>query len=124
MRVSSRSAVLAAGLVLSLPFVTAGAAPLVLASATMPHGQLHAVTATSPRNAWAVGTLGGKHTLVEHWNGSSWRVQASPNESTYNYLYGVSATAASNAWAVGYSQNSVGCGSCSRTLIEHWNGSS
>ena len=118
----------AATLVSGLVVTAAGVSPVVvpvvrLVSATVAHAQLNAVTATSAANAWAVGTLSGKRTFVEHWNGRSWKVQSSPNASTYNYLMAVSATSTSSAWAVGYSQSSVGCGTCSRTLIEHWNGS-
>jgi hypothetical protein len=46
------------------------------------------VAATSPRNAWAVGSIGpgpginpgrGTKTLIEHWNGKTWKRVPSPN---------------------------------------------
>jgi hypothetical protein len=43
-------------------------------------------------------------TLIERWNGSSWKKVASPSpspSSAFNVLSGVTATSASNAWAVG-----------------------
>jgi hypothetical protein len=77
------------------------------------------VTATSVCNAWGVGyyfitPAGRTHTLVEHWNGRSWRIQASPNPGGSSRLQDVAATSASNAWAVGQGP--------SAPLIEHWNG--
>ena len=83
-----------------------------------------AIAATSASNAWVVGQTPRERTLIEHWNGSSWRTQASPNPRTFDYLQAVSALSATNAWAVGYSQSTQSCTSCSRTLIEHWNGKS
>jgi hypothetical protein len=65
---------------------------------------LQGVAATSASNAWAVGFSfnGIYQTIIEHWNGTAWRLVASPNpSSTRNVLNGVAATSASNAWAVG-----------------------
>lgn len=92
-----------------------------------------AVAATSSFDVWAVGsayssTL-GHSTLIEHWNGTTWSIVASPSPGTPsacgaqsyagNYLYGVAAVSANDAWAVGeICPNGFG-----RTLIEHWNGS-
>ena len=78
------------------------------------------VTAISARNAWAVGYLDNGttwRTLIEHWNGSSWKRIASPDaggSTGVNQLRGAAAASASNIWAVG-----SGAG---RTLIMHWNG--
>jgi hypothetical protein len=73
-------------------------------------GGLSDVAATSPRNAWAVGsTL--YNPLIEHWNGTSWQ----PTIGTLNGGFNaVSATSARNAWAVG--------STIYNPLIEHWNG--
>ena len=74
-----------------------------------------AVTSTS--NAWAVGTSStatADHTLILHWNGTSWKQVASPSPTADNGLFGVAATSASNAWAVGFTGTS--------TLILAWNG--
>jgi hypothetical protein len=88
---------------------------------------LRAVAATSASNAWAVGDYftgsgpsSADHTLIEHWNGTSWKHVPSPSPGgafTYDALYGVAATSPSNAWAVGSSVPG------SVTLTEHWNGS-
>jgi hypothetical protein len=82
---------------------------------------LNQVDAVSPTNVWAVGSFNvasGRKTLVEHWNGTSWKIQPSPNPSaTSNELLGVSAVSPTNAWAVG----DTGATPAS-TLIVHWNG--
>jgi hypothetical protein len=87
-------------------------------------GFLQAVAATSASNAWAVGDYvnasnGAILTLIERWNGTAWKQQASPNACTCdNMLTGVAATSTTNAWAVGNSFN----GTTEQALIEHWNG--
>ena len=83
---------------------------------------LHATSAISSNNVWAVGDYittnsksGVAQTMIEHWNGTQWSIVPSPNVGTGdNHLYGVAAISAQNVWAVG-----EGSGS---TLIEHWNG--
>lgn len=93
------------------------------------HGSyLNALAIVSSSNAWAVGAYDDGlawQTLIEHWNGRSWRRVASPNPSGSgmdNYINGVAATSASNAWAVGY--YNVNGSMVTRTLVEHWNGHS
>jgi hypothetical protein len=87
---------------------------------------LTGVAATSASNAWAVGYYSNgtaDQTLIEHWNGTSWRHAPSPNpggSANDNHLLGVAATSASNAWAVGYYIKGI----AKQTLIEHWNGTS
>lgn len=90
--------------------------------------ELEGVTATSSNNAWAVGncsTAAGVRTLIEHWNGTKWRLVPSPNFNGVNiagpnYLTSVTATSGSSAWAVGTymwaSPDSF------QGLILHWNG--
>ncbi|MGH2516400.1 MAG: hypothetical protein ACRDHP_12160, partial [Ktedonobacterales bacterium] len=107
-------------------------------SSPSPNGDavLNGIAALSASNVWAVGNTfasgssgiksgGGsvlQQTLIEHWNGSSWSVIASPSPgSSNNALNGVTAMSASNLWAVGFQQNSSGV---QQTLIEQWNGSS
>jgi hypothetical protein len=87
---------------------------------------LQGVSATSARNAWAVGyyanSAGTRYrTLIEHWNDKAWKVQPSPNPrgSDDTVLHGVATTSSTNAWAVGDSSKDSGT---YRTLIEHWNG--
>src|SRR5689334_10210569 len=44
--------------------------------------QLSGVAATSSSNAWAVGDYfngASDQTLIEHWNGTAWKVQPSPD---------------------------------------------
>jgi len=77
------------------------------------------VTATSARNAWAVGTYtAGGHTksLILAWNGRAWRQVPTPRLGTTSELAGVTAVSASNIWAVG-SFSSGGSGS--RVLAAH-----
>jgi hypothetical protein len=86
---------------------------------------LQGVTATSACNAWAVGSYDDgttDQTLIEHWNGTTWKIQPAPNPgglTSYGELYGVAATSPTDAWAVGYYADSAGP---YQTLIEHWNG--
>lgn len=86
-----------------------------------------ATSATSARDAWAVGsydTGSGFRTLIEHWNGSAWKVVPSVDPAVGRHqtstLAGVVAISASNAWAVGFYEKRT---TSFRTLVEHWNGS-
>jgi hypothetical protein len=78
---------------------------------------LNGAAAISSNDVWAVGydrtAAGNYHTLMEHWDGSSWSV--SPIDHV-GYLTSVAAASSNDAWAVG-STNYVG-----RGLLEHWNG--
>lgn len=82
----------------------------------------NAVTAVSATSAWAVGDYwNGRwwRTLIAHWNGTSWKIQPSPNVGIRSdFLFGVTAVSASSAWAAGY----YFTGTEEQTLIEHWNG--
>ena len=73
---------------------------------------LAGVTATSPRNAWAVGDA-NRRALIEHWDGRAWKLQAIPRPRQ-SQLVAVAATSPRNAWAVGTVD--------SHSLILHWNG--
>jgi hypothetical protein len=88
---------------------------------------LHAVTARTTTDAWAVGNdqnrTGSLDTLILHWDGIRWSRVSSPSSSAFNYLFQVSTDSARDAWAVGYY--------CTRnctekeidhSLILHWNG--
>ena len=85
---------------------------------------LSAVSADSATDAWAVGTWEegtDEKTLVEHWDGSTWTVVASPSPGTqFNYLSDVVALSPTDAWAVGVRASK----SLARTLVEHWDGRS
>jgi hypothetical protein len=60
--------------------------------------------------------------LAERWNGSSWKIQPTPNPAGAfgSSLHGVSCAAATACTAVGY----YGTSSSTVTLAERWNGSS
>ena len=88
------------------------------------YNSLNGVAAISANSIWAVGSHGngnGSLTLIEHWNGTQWKVVPSPNvnNSLTDSLSGVIAIAANNIWAVGGYNNAS---NNALTLIEHWNG--
>ena len=92
--------------------------------------QLSGISALSPSDMWAVGsvttvvgTTVQTRTLAEHWNGSSWSIVPSRNATSSNLLTGVAAVAGNNVSAVGYTVTTDGTNQPDRTLIEHWNGS-
>ena len=61
----------------------------------------------------------GQNTLVEHWNGSGWTIQTSPNPAgETNLLRSVTCTTTTSCFAVGQNQN----GTTEQGLVEHWNG--
>ncbi|HXJ64165.1 MAG TPA: hypothetical protein VNN79_10460 [Actinomycetota bacterium] len=73
--------------------------------------ELHGVVATSATSAWAVGfreRTGGApdQTLMEHWNGTSWKIVSSPNpRATLDRLYAVDAESPHDVWGVGTYSN-------------------
>jgi hypothetical protein len=84
------------------------------------------VTALSPTNAWAVGTVGVflnhrsfRQAAIEHWDGTSWSIVASPNPNPTgpSTLNGIASISANDIWAVG----SIGV---AKTITEHWDGTS
>jgi hypothetical protein len=77
----------------------------------------HACTAVGSYNRNAAVT----DTLAEVWNGSGWRVQATPNPAgaTSSYLNGVSCASAHACTAVGGTSNATNGG---LPLAEAWNG--
>ena len=80
--------------------------------------QLDSVAAISSNNVWAVGFTGPsafESTIIEHWNGSNWKLVTSPNPGAKNRLNGIAAVSPKNLWAVGYSDGNM--------LILHYNGS-
>jgi hypothetical protein len=85
---------------------------------------LTGISCTAADACTAVGyasTPTGLVTLAEAWNGTFWRIQATPNLSgaTSSELSRVSCTAADACTAVGYSVNSA---RATVTLAEAWNG--
>ena len=90
------------------------------------------VTVLSPTDAWAVGyesTQNGQppQALVQHWNGSTWSVVASPNRDPKgspiftNALNSVAARSTKDITAVGLWTWHPGSGT-TRSLFEHYDG--
>ena len=84
--------------------------------------QLDAVAAVSASNIWAVGyeeiAAGCGYVydpLIEHWDGSSWKLApgANPNAGT-TFLNGVTAISSTSVWAVGITLG--------QSFVEKWNG--
>jgi hypothetical protein len=89
--------------------------------------RLEGVAVISSTDVWAAGTyneFGDNHgtVLLEHWNGSTWKVVPGVNPGLQsNELYAVAATASDDVWAAG-EYDDVGAQCPQPTLIEHWNG--
>src|SRR5205085_8696320 len=81
---------------------------------------LGGVAAVSANDVWAVGYSGccdRANSLIEHWDGSTWKIVPSPNPGAYdNELNGAAAVSANDVWAVGTYRNSNNIPSL--TLIE------
>lgn len=84
------------------------------------------VSANSSSDVWVVGTrytsLGGRRAaadpLIEHWNGTAWRILSGVDtQPGYTYLVDVAARSRADVWVAG---SLSGDGS---SFIEHWNGS-
>jgi hypothetical protein len=83
------------------------------------------VTALSATSAWIAGTALGaspavSRSLIEHWNGHSWRVQPAISPGNQNILFGISALSRTRAWAAGTYTFGANLG----TLVETWDGTS
>jgi hypothetical protein len=82
-------------------------------------GHLTAVAASSPANAWAVGSVmddaGDGPQLIVHWNGRAWQQVKYPALPATGFLTGVATTSRDNAWAVGNTYPGA-------IFILHWNG--
>ena len=88
------------------------------------------MTCASSTDCWAVGSYAVPagcctQTLIEKWDGMSWAVVGSPNETfsdgnaETNALSGVTCTSTSACWAVGSDDPLYG-----QTLVEQWSGAS
>ena len=82
------------------------------------------VKVVSAGNIWAVGTIrvsGSNHSLIMHYDGTSWNFVSSPNPGAYaNVLESLSVVGPNDIWAVGYSASSYE--SASQSLALHYNG--
>jgi hypothetical protein len=94
-------------------------------NASSDFNQLDGVVAVAAKDVWAVGFARNPQTsvyrtLVEHYDGTAWRVVSSPNQGgNWNFLNSAAAVSANDVWAVGRVLN----GSFLQPLTEHWNGS-
>lgn len=98
------------------------ASPEAAVAVTTNPARLFGVSATSPTDAFTVGTYQTTRTnsLIEHWDGSAWSQTTSSSPGpVHNGFDAVSALSPSDAWAVGGYVNSV---PHARTLIDHWDG--
>jgi hypothetical protein len=80
---------------------------------------LYGAAARSATDVWVVGREAGDsgyRALIEHWDGTAWKVVPSPSPTRgAAELDGIAVLSRTNAWAVG---SSKGVG----TLVLHWNG--
>lgn len=90
---------------------------------------LHGVSASSQNDAWAVGydisTDSIDQPLIEHWDGASWTVSASPAVGAAGgELDGVASVSPTDAWAVGFVSipSSANTPPGNHPLVEHWDG--
>jgi len=104
--------------------------PFTTPGGTGAASRLSGVVALSRSDAFAVGAVDPDgdttETLIERWNGTSWKRMRSPNPGGIpgvSSLAAVAAASPSQAWAVG---SYFICSFCDpafkQTLIEHWNG--
>jgi hypothetical protein len=101
---------------------------------TTRQNELNGVTCVSASDCWAVGDYytadNAYQTLIEHWDGVSWTIVASPNSdpTQTNLLFNVTCVSASDCWAVGKHKNIVSDPTggaliiIDQTLIQHWDG--
>jgi hypothetical protein len=97
---------------------------IVASPSNGPHdNQLNGVTCSLTTECIAVGSyandFGVTQTLIEQWDGNSWKVVPSSNTSngSNNQLNSITCPSASECWAVG---TYTGNNDRAQTLIEHW----
>ena len=84
---------------------------------------LYGVSCSSPSTCFAAGYSVNRQnvyqTLIERWNGTSWKIMASPDSSSSeeNLLNGISCVSASECWSVGYYAPG---GGAPQTLIDEY----
>jgi hypothetical protein len=86
---------------------------------------LNGIAALSATDAWAVGeygTNGIEHTIIEHWDGTSWSTVASPQFLNGGILTGMSAVSPQSIYACGWFVNDAS--TLILPFVVHWNGSS
>lgn len=88
---------------------------------------LQDVSADATDDVWLVGYWEGPtgppvRPLVEHWDGTAWRIVPSATTSGYARLWGVHALSPTNVWAVGAYGVAFRHQIVLRTLVQHWDG--
>jgi hypothetical protein len=84
---------------------------------------LDGVAVVSSDDVWAVGSTATTqsrrdHSLIEHWDGTRWRVVSIPDPPGVDFLHKLAVVSANDVWAVGtYAPNLQ-----SLPLAMHWNG--
>ena len=87
--------------------------------APAPAPPLAAASPIAQRPPVAVQNQGDAAAIVEHWNGTSWRLVNLP--STAGYLFSVSCPSTDDCWAVGSTMD--GNDNPLQSYVLHWNGS-
>lgn len=86
-----------------------------------PDNFLNGVVATSPANAWAVGS-GNGGALILRWDGTAWTREQGPDlgPGVYPFLTAVTATSETDAWAVGSTAGFTE--ENAQAVVYHWDG--
>ena len=98
-----------------------------IVSSPNPHpirNYLAGLAATGPADLWAVGYVtdygaNTYQTLIEHWDGTSWTLAASPRPGRSSTLEGIGAVGPGDVWAVGVQDSNI----TYQTLIAHYSDS-
>ena len=96
----------------SSPSVTSGWVTV----ASPPGTVLIDVACPTTTDCWGVGVGSANQSAIEHDNGSTWTVVASPNPGTTDELTGVACAGAEDCWAVGLNSERVVAGRPHRAL--------
>ena len=95
--------------------------------------QLNSVVALAKNDIWAVGfsvalappMSAPQQTLIEHWDGISWKIVPSPNtghgQFQSNRLFGITAVSSTDLWAFGSAFKADGSGQ-QQNLLLRWSG--
>jgi hypothetical protein len=88
---------------------------------------LDGVTCVSDSDCWTVGFYfygNIARTMIQHWDGNSWKVTDSPNTAIdrNNYLDDVACVSVSDCWAIGQSGDTLDL--ARQALTMHWDGTS
>ena len=117
----SRGVVVACAAALTASLLLVSPVSAVPPASQLVNPGLGGVVALSGTDAWAVGANNegpDETVLIEHWDGTTWRVVRLPK--MFGGLYEVSASSPSDVWAVGYYTKT---GSVPfLTLTMHWDG--